>query len=313
MKKPNRTYEPHLSLREISLRPGAEWAPHWASWTLIHVTAGAGYCLQPDCNQELENGALILLNGEMPGVIRASNLSPLTLHAFTVMPTRLTGLLTLSEQSFFQAAASRKDFALKIFPPQHPVAAGMKEMCGSGNPATLPVRLKLFQLSVELFSKDVEQRAAPTAATDARERLRVFLDETPSSELLEMDFNELARLTNCTSRHLSRIFRDLVGKSFRDKRAEIRLARARELLATSDSKVVDVALESGYKSLSLFNLMFSRRFGTSPGKWRQKNGRQADNGKFERKSIAPGAEGALPHRGGLRGKILTTAALRTNT
>jgi AraC-like DNA-binding protein len=35
--------------------------------------------------------------------------------------------------------------------------------------------------------------------------------------------------------------------------------------------VVEVALESGYKSLSLFNLMFTRRFGTSPGRWRQRN------------------------------------------
>jgi len=49
------------------------------------------------------------------------------------------------------------------------------------------------------------------------------------------------------------------------------MARARELLATSNSKVVEVALESGYKSLSMFNLVFTRRFGTSPGRWRQKN------------------------------------------
>src|SRR5690242_4208282 len=108
MKKPQRTYEPHLTLRQFSLPPGTEWTPHWASWTLIHVTEGAGYCLQPDNNLDLENGSVLLINGEMRGVIRASNLSSLTLHAFTVMPTRLTGLLTLSEQSFFQAAATRK-------------------------------------------------------------------------------------------------------------------------------------------------------------------------------------------------------------
>jgi AraC-like DNA-binding protein len=59
--------------------------------------------------------------------------------------------------------------------------------------------------------------------------------------------------------------------SFRAKRAEIRLGRARELLATGNSKMVHIALESGYKSLSSFNLMFSRQFGISPGRWRQKN------------------------------------------
>jgi AraC family cel operon transcriptional repressor len=64
-----------------------------------------------------------------------------------------------------------------------------------------------------------------------------------------------------------------MGVSFQEKRAELRLGRARELLATSDAKIVDVALESGFKSLSLFNLMFSRRFGSSPGQWRHRHGR----------------------------------------
>src|ERR1044072_7499892 len=122
MKKPNRTYEPHLALKEVSLRPGAEWAPRWTGWTLIHVSDGAGYYLQPDFNQELETGSALLLNGDSSGVVRASNLTTLTLHAFSVMPTRLTGLLTLSEQKFFQMAASRRDLCLTILPPPHPVA-----------------------------------------------------------------------------------------------------------------------------------------------------------------------------------------------
>jgi AraC-like DNA-binding protein len=270
MKKPNRSYEPHLTMKEFSVRPGGEWAPGLIGWTLIHVSDGAGYCLQPQLNQELEPGAVLLISGELQGVIRASHLSALTLHLFSVMPVRLAGLLTLSEQNIFQVAAARNE--LRIVPPENPVALKMKELCADGKKSGLLFRLKLFQLFVEAFGKDLEQPAIVGAATDARGRLNSFLQETPSSELLEMSFNELAQRTNCTSRHLSRIFRELVGKSFRDKRAEIRLARARELLATSNSKVVDVALESGYKSLSLFNLMFSRRFGTSPGKWREKHG-----------------------------------------
>jgi AraC-like DNA-binding protein len=290
MKKPNRTYEPHLTMREISLRPGTEWMPRLAGWTLIYVSDGAGYCLQPELNQELETGAVLLITGATPGVIRASNLSALSLHSFSVMPARLVGLLTLSEQTFFQTAALRKDFSLIIIPPQQPVAMRMKELCGTGKQGGLLFRLKLFQLFVEMFSKELDQSPDKRTATDARERLRAFLDETPSSELLEMSFNELAQMTSCTSRHLSRIFRELVGKSFRDKRAEIRLARARELLATSNSKVVDVALESGYKSLSLFNLMFSRRFGTSPSKWRQKHGSRPTIGKAIQKP-SPAAPG----------------------
>ena len=76
-------------------------------------------------------------------------------------------------------------------------------------------------------------------------------------------------MARCTTRHLNRIFNEVVGMSFREKHTELRLARACDLLATTQAKVVDVALESGYQSLSLFNSMFTRRFGVSPGKWRE--------------------------------------------
>ena len=283
MKKMKPAYESHLTMREVSLRPGAEWAPRWASWTLIHVAEGGGYCLQPELNQQLETGAVLLITGDIQAVIRASNLGVLSLRLYSVMPARLAGFLTLSEQSFFQAATSRK--GLRIISPPHPVAIQMKELCTSGNKGGLLFRVKLLHLFVEVFNNEIEQPPKRRSACDARERLRAFLNETPTAELLEMSFRELAQMTRCTSRHLSRIFREIVGKSFRDKRAEIRLARARELLATSDSKVVDVALESGYNSLSLFNLMFSRQFGISPGKWRKKHSRRPDAGKLERKSM----------------------------
>src|SRR5262249_4291741 len=108
-----------------------------------------------------------------------------------------------------------------------------------------------------------------TVPISAKERLQDFLQRTPSAELLRLGVTELARMNGCTPRHLNRIFTELVGVSFREKHTELRLTRACELLSTTESKVVDVALESGYESLSLFNLMFARRFGLSPGKWRQ--------------------------------------------
>jgi AraC-like DNA-binding protein len=56
--------------------------------------------------------------------------------------------------------------------------------------------------------------------------------------------------------------------SFLQKQTQIRLIRAQELLASTECKVVEIAFESGYQSLSLFNLMFKRRFGMTPAKWR---------------------------------------------
>lgn len=283
MSRLNRAYQPHLAIREFSVSPGGDWAPRSTGWSLIQIKGGTGYFLQPQSSLELETGTALLMTGSTPGSIRASQLGGLALYSFSVIPSRLTGLITLGEQDFLERTASRKDTSVRILPRHHPVAARMMELCANENPGGLLVRLRLLQLFVEAFGDELEQAASVWETADARERLRVLLEQTPSAELLEMNFDDLAQRTHCTSRHLSRIFRELVGMSFRDKRAELRLTRARDLLATSKSKVVEVALESGYKSLSLFNLMFTRYFGTSPGRWRQKyrnhEGARSNRGK----------------------------------
>ncbi len=298
MKNLNHTYEPHLTVRESFIPTSGEWIPRLVGWSMIQVRQGNGYHLQPQSNRELEPGAVLLVAAPMQGTIRASQLGALSLCSFSIIPARLTGLLTLSEHDLLDVA-SRKDFSPQIFPAGSPVALKMGELCASPNRDGLLFRLKLLQLFIEAFGKELEPVALDEDSTDAKERLQVLLKQMPASELLELDFHGLAQMTRCTSRHLSRIFYQLVGMSFRDKRAELRLARARELLATSDAKVVEVALESGYKSLSLFNLMFARRFGTSPSKWRQKHEDQKDNGNLQSKRpkrTAPGGSGAATFR-----------------
>jgi AraC-like DNA-binding protein len=228
--------------------------------------------MQQQVNQELDTGSVILIPHGMKGSIRASQLGGLSTYAFSVTPARLTGLITLAEQRQLEMAASRQENAVQIFAPASAAARKMEALHAGKKRDGLLFRLKLLEFFVELVEHELEQTRPEADASDAKQRLQLFLKETPSSELLEMNFNELAQRARCTSRHLGRIFQELVGMSFRNKRAEIRLERARELLATTDCKIVDVAMESGFKSLSLFNLMFARHFGVSPGRWRQKQG-----------------------------------------
>jgi AraC-like DNA-binding protein len=270
MKKRQRLYEPHLTVEELSVMPGGEWLPAHFGWSLVQVCGGSGYCLQAQASTELETGAVLLIAGQVKTIIRASQLGEMSLHTFSVIPARLAGLITLGEQDYLKLAAAKKKGAIRVFPPHSPTATKMKDLCANHRSSGLMFRLKLIQLFVEAFDGELEPAAHQQENPDAKQRLRYLLQKTPPSELVEMSFSELARKTNCTPRHLSRTFHELVGISFSDKRAETRMARARELLATSNSKVVEVALESGYKSLSMFNLMFTRRFGTSPGRWRQK-------------------------------------------
>jgi AraC-like DNA-binding protein len=263
-------HEFHLSLREASVPAGTEWPSRFSNWLMLRVQAGAGYWMHKKQNLELESGAVLMVPPESNGSIRASRISGLSIAFFCIDPTRLSGLMTVVEQTFFRTAISKTEFLARVLPPQHPLAAKMQTLFTNQKSVGGLFRLQLLQIFFELFGNEfTRETLEPDTGADAKQRLTEFLRTTQTSELMNLSFSELVNVSRCTPRHLSRIFRDVVGMSFRDKRSELRLSRACDLLAGTNLKIVDVALESGFQSLSLFSLMFTRRFGMSPGKWRQ--------------------------------------------
>ena len=267
--KPTGMYELHLAIREVSIPGGTEWPLRFSNWLIVRIQNGSGYWMHKKQNLELETGTILMLPPDSSGTLRASQVGNLLISLFCVDPTRLAGLMTITEQTFLRSAASRDEFVARVLLPQHPLAVKLQKIFTERKQAGSLFRLQLLQIFMELFGNELEDGTSePEANVDAKYRLTEFLRTTQTSELLHLSFSELVGVSRCTPRHLSRIFREVVGMSFRDKRAELRLTRARDLLASTKLKIVDVALESGFQSLSLFNLMFARRYGMSPGRWR---------------------------------------------
>jgi AraC-like DNA-binding protein len=73
---------------------------------------------------------------------------------------------------------------------------------------------------VEAFGNDLHAYG-PTVqlVLNATTRLSRLLDETTPSDLVDLDFGDLVREMRCTPRHLSRIFQQVVGMSFRQNQA----------------------------------------------------------------------------------------------
>jgi AraC-like DNA-binding protein len=268
--KQKSSFEPHLAIKRFTLLPGREWNFHPETWSFVQVTAGVGYWLHPRTNHDLETGSVLVLSENARGMLRASQLGELHLHFFEVRPERLSGLVTFGEQRFLQDLAAQDQFTVRYFPPRALLSEKFKQLCEHVNDSTFCFRWHLLDVFAQAFGEHLANRTNhDDALTDARARLLKMLGDLPASDLLDLDFTELVRQMGCTPRHLSRVFREVVGTSFREKQAQVRLSRAQELLATTQSKVVEVALESGYQSLSLFNLMFKRRFGVSPARYRE--------------------------------------------
>jgi len=244
----------------------------------MQVVSGAGYWPRPRMYHELAAGAALVVSDEKPGTFRASQVAGAVLHFARIIPERLSGLVTLVDQHFLQQAARQDRFAVHVFTPTDPISERFSELRKERSGDNLLLRVRLLDLFIGSFGEGFGRQKSESAdSADAKVRLTKFLEQIVAFELLQMNFSQLVQAMRCTPRHASRTFQQVMGISFRDKQAELRLARAQELLATTRAKVLDVALESGYQSVSFLNLMFKRRFGISPGKWRDNVRGKASN------------------------------------
>ncbi len=268
-------FELHLVVNDLRLPRSAEWLPKFRGWSLVQIRSGISYWQQPGGARELPPGSVLVLNSQARGGLRVSQLNDVSVAYFCLDPEKLTGLLSVSEQNFLSQAASGEQLSVRILEPTDPFAERFKNLLENPGSARLGMRLQLLQLFIEVFKAELEREPAESARDlDGRARLRQFLNQTAASEFLNLSLAELAPQMHCSPRHLSRLFRQEVGGSFRDMQTEMRLNKACHLLAASNAKVIDIALASGYQSNSLFSLMFKKHFGMSPGKWRQQHGKK---------------------------------------
>ncbi len=85
--------------------------------------------------------------------------------------------------------------------------------------------------------------------------------------------DELCSIAGLGRSRFDQLFRSATGYSATDYHLRARLARAAELLRTSDRGVLDIGLTCGFGSASRFYDAFSRLHGVSPGRWRRRQGR----------------------------------------
>jgi len=263
------SYEQHLVVREACLLPGGEWQRQPSAWAFIHFTHGVGYWLSARKAFELSAGSVLVLSPSLGGTIRASQISPAHIHFFTVEPRLLIGLVTLGERRVLEEAAEKPELSFQLIAGSEPIAERFRQLlCERRN--RLRLRLQLLQLFLDSLGQSLEREAsAKKVELDAKTRLEAYLKTLPEWGLVDVKFGELAEQACCTPRHLSRLFRQLMGKPFREKQLELRLARAEELLATTQLRVRQVAVESGFRSPCLFCATFKGQVGMSPAKWRR--------------------------------------------
>lgn len=264
------TFDRQLVLQEITVPPSSEWATHSPGWTLVRLGHGVGYWRQRNSARELGPAQVVVFAQRADATIRASQLGPVKLQFFSVQPELLRGILTWPEQNYLNSASVQSPSGVRFLPATSPLSQRFARLCEEPCATSLSLRCQLLQLWVDLFAVELGgTEGEPAKCTDAKGRFRQFINQIPEAELQDRSIDELARLLRCSPRHLSRLFHEEFGVPLRAKQTELRLLKARQLLADSNAKVINVALDSGYRHLGLFNSMFKKHFGMTPTEWRR--------------------------------------------
>jgi len=263
--------ERHLILQELTLASSAEWVPRCQGWLMARVAEGTGYWLPHAADHRQLNpgdGLIVVRNAD--GVIRASRLDPLKIQFFTVQLQYLNGILTVAEWQQLEMAPNHPDLPASVFTAGEPIGQKFMRLADQTHSNRLPLRCALLQLWANAVTGLLPATESPSATGNKlRDHLRELVGQMTEAELSERSLPELARQLNCSERHFSRLFREEFGVPFHARQIELRLQRARQLLADSNAKIINVAYVSGYRHLGLFNAMFKKRFGLTPVEWRR--------------------------------------------
>lgn len=92
----------------------------------------------------------------------------------------------------------------------------------------------------------------------------------------QLSLGELARHVGMSKHRLSHRFREVLGVTFRDYLLQVRLERAKALLAAGHHSITEVAHDVGFGDLPRFDKMFKRYTGVTPSAYRSSSPRSSN-------------------------------------
>ena len=110
----------------------------------------------------------------------------------------------------------------------------------------------------------------PYSYTDTVMRRMLMVTDYIKNNLTADDLSQgaMAEMAGISKDYFSRIFRSVTGLNYSKWLNLIRLEKATELLAEQEMTLTEIAMLSGFQSISSFNRVFHTEKGMSPGEYR---------------------------------------------
>lgn len=110
-----------------------------------------------------------------------------------------------------------------------------------------------------------------TRSHKQKEYLQKFnevLDYIDSHYTEELTLDNIADFSGFSKYHFTRLFKQYTDSTFYDYLIYRRIKAAEELLANPELSITEIALQSGFSSISTFNRIFKQKKGCTPSEYR---------------------------------------------
>jgi transcriptional regulator GlxA family with amidase domain len=117
---------------------------------------------------------------------------------------------------------------------------------------------------------DLQRPGRGRALANRSQALADAVDAIDRLQPGDVSLDSLAREAGVSSRHLERLFREILDTTPKRYMSEAKLMYARRMLLQSDIKIVEVAEAANFSSPSYFCQSYSKRFGLAPSEERKR-------------------------------------------
>lgn len=131
----------------------------------------------------------------------------------------------------------------------------------------MSIRGSIYKIIAAIYAYSKGHRQALAGYENNRrslerlDRLIKYIGEHYSKELTMVD---AAKYLNLAPNYFCRFFRSLMGKTFVEYLNMFRCAKAEELIYTTDKSITEIALSTGFSSVSYFNRAYKKYKGICP-------------------------------------------------
>lgn len=136
----------------------------------------------------------------------------------------------------------------------------------------LPNRRNINQVTMGLLFLNLigcTDRLITNASQSIPERIVMSALREIEENYANASLTQVSDRNHVTAAYVSRLVREMTGKTFKELLQEKRIAKAAVLLSTTELPIGDIILTVGYENTSYFYKIFTEHYGMSPKKYRE--------------------------------------------